>query len=110
FARGAAPGLLANAAVQRAAFSDTLIQDGTVSDPIEVGPNHSVLIRVVGHEAAHRRPLSEVAPQVIAAIRADRAAKAAAAAADALVAEIRGGKAFDEAAGARGLAATNVPE
>jgi peptidyl-prolyl cis-trans isomerase D len=81
-----------------------------VSDPIEVGPNHSVLIRVVAHEAAHRMPLSAVASQVIAAIRNDRAAKAAKSAADALVAEIRGGKAFDAAVGARGLVATNVPE
>ena len=80
-----------------------------MSDPIEIAPNHSVLIRVVAHETAHRMPLSTVAPQVIAAIRNDRAAKAASAAADALVAEIRGGKAFDAAAGERGLVATNIP-
>ena len=109
FARGGGSGLEANPAVQRAAFSDALVQDGTVSDPIEIGPNHSVLIRVVAHEAAHRQPLSEVAPRVIAAIRNDRAAKAASAAADALVAEVRGGKAFDVAAGERGLAATSYP-
>jgi peptidyl-prolyl cis-trans isomerase D len=109
FARGAGAGIAANQAVQRAAFSDALIQDGTVSDPIEIAPNHSVLIRVVAHEAAHRKPLSAVATEVIAAIRNDRAAKAAKAAADALVAEIRGGKAFDAAVGAHGLAATNVP-
>ncbi len=109
FARGAGDGIAANPAVQRAAFSDALVQDGTVSDPIEIGPNHSVLIRVVAHEAAHRRPLSEVAPQVIAAIRNDRAAKRASAAADAFVAEVRAGKAFDAVAGARGLAATTMP-
>ncbi|MGN6112663.1 MAG: peptidylprolyl isomerase, partial [Luteimonas sp.] len=109
FARGAGAGIAANPAVQRAAFSDALVQDGTVSDPIEIGPNHSVLIRVVAHETAQRMPLSAVATRVIAAIRNDRAAKAAKAAAEALVAEIRGGKAFDAAVGARGLAATNVP-
>jgi peptidyl-prolyl cis-trans isomerase D len=109
FARGAGTGIAANPAVQRAAFSEALVQDGTVSDPIEIGPNHSVLIRVVGHEAAHRQPLSAVAPQVIAAIRNDRAAKAAVATADAMVAEVRGGKAFDAAANARGLAASNIP-
>ena len=31
-------GIAANPAVQRAAFSETLIQDGTVSDPIEIAP------------------------------------------------------------------------
>ena len=57
-----AGGIESNPAVQRAAFSDTLVQDGTVSDPIEIGPNHSVLIRVVAHEPEHKQPLSAVAP------------------------------------------------
>lgn len=105
-----AGGIESNPAVQRAAFSDALVQDGTVSDPIEIGPNHSVLIRVVAHEPEHRQPLSAVASQVIVAIRNDRAAKAAKAAADAVVAEVRAGKAFDAAAGARGLVATSMPQ
>jgi peptidyl-prolyl cis-trans isomerase D len=112
FSRSAAVGaggIESNPAVQRAAFSETLVQDGTVSDPIEIGPNHSVLIRVVAHEPEHRQALSAVAPQVIVAIRNDRAAKAAKAAADALVAEVRGGKPFDQAAGAHGLVATSMP-
>ena len=49
FARQGARALPRNPAVQRAAFSDALIQDGTVSDPIEIGENHSVLIRVTAH-------------------------------------------------------------
>ncbi len=108
--RGAgAEGIAGNAAVQRAAFSEQLIQDGTVSDPIEIAPLHSVLIRVVNHEPERLRPLSEVATQVIAAIRKDRAAKAAAEAADAMVAEVEGGKSLDDVAAARQLAATTVP-
>ena len=102
-------GIAGNAAVQRAAFSEQLIQDGTVSDPIEIAPLHSVLIRVVDHEPERQRPLSEVATQVIAAIRNDRAAKAAADAADAMVAEVEGGKSMDDVAAARELAATSVP-
>jgi peptidyl-prolyl cis-trans isomerase D len=104
-----AGGIESNPAVQRAAFSEALVQDGTVSDPIEIGPNHSVLIRVVAHDPEHRQPLSAVASQVIVAIRNDRAAKAAKASAEALVAEVRGGKAFDAAVGARGLVATSMP-
>ena len=68
FARGQ-PGIAANPAVQRAAFSDALIQDGTVSDPIEIGPEHSVLIRVTEHTRAQALPLAQVRKQVIAAIR-----------------------------------------
>lgn len=102
-------GVEGNAAVQRAAFSEALVQDGTVSDPIELGPMHSVLIRVVAHEPERQRPLSEVATQVIAAVRKDRAAKAAAREAEAMVAAVRGGKSLDEVATARQLSATSVP-
>jgi peptidyl-prolyl cis-trans isomerase D len=105
FARGQGTGLAANPALQRAAFSESLIQDGTVSDPIELGPNHSALIRVIAHNEAHQRPLAEVAPQVIAAVRGDRARRAAEASADQLVAALRQGKPLAELATARGLAA-----
>ena len=109
FARGAGTGIAANAAVQRAAFSETLIQDGTVSDPIEIAPNHSVLIRVVEHSPERALPLSQVGARVVAAIRADRATKAATAAADAMVAASRKGETLQALAAARGLAATDVP-
>ena len=109
FARGQGSGLAANPAVQRAAFSESLVQDGTVSDPIELGPNHSALIRVVGHQQERQRPLSEVARQVIAAVRADRAAKRAQAAADEVLAQVRGGKTLAEAVAARGLVPNEVP-
>src|SRR5690606_42006121 len=49
-ARGAGEGIFSSPAVQRAAFSEALVEDGTVSDPIEIAPGHSVLLRVVGHE------------------------------------------------------------
>ena len=96
-------GIAANPAVQRAAFSDTLIQDGTVSDPIEIAPGHSVLIRVPTHARRMRCRWRRSAQQVIAAIRRDRAAKAAAAAADAMVAQLRAGKPLQELAAARQL-------
>lgn len=102
-------GIAASPAVQRAAFSDTLIQDGTVSDPIEIGPGHSVLIRVTQHTPAHALPLAQVSQQVIAAIRRDRAAKVAAAAADAMIAELRAGKPLPELAAARQLQPMTLP-
>src|SRR5690606_32883124 len=109
-ARGAGSGLFANPAVQRAAFSEALVEDGTVSDPIEIAPGHSVLLRVVGHEPERQRPLAEVADQVIAAVRRDRAAQAAAKQADAIVAEVRGGKSLTEAAAAHGIEAAELGE
>ena len=108
--QGTGTGILANQSVQRAAFSEALVEDGTVSDPIEIGPGHSVLIRVVGHEPERQRPLAEVADQVIAAVRHDRAARAAEKQADEMVAAVRGGKVLKEVADARGVEAAEIGE
>jgi len=85
FSRAGGPGLAANQKVLAAAFSDTLIQDATASDPIELGPSHSVMIRVIEHTPERPRPLSEVSASVVAAIRSDRQRKTAETAANALV-------------------------
>ncbi len=85
FSRAGGPGLAGNQKILRAAFSDNLIEDGTASDPIELGPNHSVMIRVIEHNPERPRPLAEVSEAVVAAIHLDRQRKAAEAAADALV-------------------------
>ncbi len=112
-ARGARPdpnaGLAGNAMLLRSAFNETLVQDGTVSDPIEVGPDHSVLVRVAQHSPARALKLDEVRDRVIAEIRADRAAKTADAAATALLADVRAGKPLQDLATARGLTAANIP-
>lgn len=94
FARDASEGILATPAVKRAVFSESLIEDGTVSDPIEIAPNHSVLVRVVASNPERTLPLAEVQGKVIASVRADRSAKAAMKDADALVARLRAGEAL----------------
>ena len=108
-ARGQGTGIAANPAVQRVAFSESMIEDGTVSDPIEIGPGHSVLIRVEQHTEAHQLPLAQVSQRVIAAIRADRMAKAQAAGADKLVAQVRAGASLQDLATAQHLVASQVP-
>lgn len=109
FARGAGTGIATNPALLRAAFSETLIQDGTVSDPIELAPNHSVLIRVTQHNPERAQPLSVVRDQVIAEIRVDRAGKALAATADAMLAQLRAGATLQQAAGGQQLVPTELP-
>lgn len=98
FSRTDAPGVLANPAVVRAAFSESLIEDGTASDPIELSPGRSVVIRVTDHNPAAPRPLAQVREAVIAAIRADRQTKAAEVAADALVARVAKGESLKDIA------------
>ena len=95
FARAGGTGIAADQKVLRVAFSEIMIQDGTASDPIEIAPNHSVIVRVIEHSPEAPLPLASVSDAVVAAIRADRQRKAAEAAADALV----------KAAKANGLAA-----
>ncbi|TWI03454.1 peptidyl-prolyl cis-trans isomerase D [Luteimonas cucumeris] len=109
FSRGAdATGIAANPAVQRAAFSETLVQDGTVSDPIEIAPNHSVLIRVTQHTPERTLPLAEVREKVIAGIRADRSRKASEAAADAVLARVQKGETLEAIAATQGLQANSA--
>lgn len=109
FSRATAPGILGNPAVLRAAFSEAMIEDGTVSDPIEVGPQRSVVIRVLEHKPEQAQPLAQVRDAVIEAVRADRAAKAAEAAADALVARVRKGEDLQEIAKAQDLQSGELP-
>lgn len=85
FSRAGGTGIAADPKVLRAAFSDALVRDGTASDPIELSPTRTVLIRVLQHQPEAVLPLSRVNDAVVAAIRADRQRKAAEAAADALV-------------------------
>ncbi|MDR6842284.1 peptidyl-prolyl cis-trans isomerase [Pseudoxanthomonas sacheonensis] len=109
FSRATASGIAANPAVLRAAFSDSLVQDGTVSDPIEIGPKHSVFIRVLQHTPEQAQPLAQVRDAVIAAIRADRAAKAAEKAADAILARIAKGETLQAIAAADKLQTAELP-
>jgi len=91
FARGEGRGLAARPEIQRAAFSESLIQDGTVSDPIELGPQHIALIRVVEHTPERALTLDEARERVLADIRHDRTAASARERADALLASLQSG-------------------
>lgn len=103
FTRNGGEGIAADPKVLRVAFSDQMLQDETASDPIELGPERTVLIRVIDHAPERAQPLAEVREAVIAAIRADRQSKAAEAAADAVLASAKS-KGLAEAAAAAGAA------
>ncbi|GAB3103315.1 peptidyl-prolyl cis-trans isomerase [Lysobacter terrae] len=107
-ARNANEGILATPAVKRQAFDETRIQDGTVSDPIEIGPNHSVLLRVTAHTPERAMPLASVRDQVIAAVQADRTRKAAEKEGDALLARLRAGETLAQVAMSKNLPPPNV--
>src|SRR5690606_36959293 len=102
-ARGEGEGVIAVAAVQRAAFSESLIQDGTVSDPIEIDQDRNVVIRVTRHEPARALTVAEARESIVAGIRADRARARVEAEADAMLGKIAAGEALQALADARSL-------
>ncbi len=109
FTHATANGIATSPAVLKAAFSDALVEDGTVSDPIEIAPNHSVVIRVTSHTPEQAIPLAQAREQVIAAIRANRTKEAQSKAADALLAKLKEGQTLQALAPAEKLQVLPVP-
>lgn len=105
FTRANAQGVAAHPAVLQAAFSEMLVQDGTVSDPIEVAPGSTVLIRVVEHTPERAIPLAQARARVESAVRADRTRKAAESRAAALLERLGKGETLQAVAQAEGLPA-----
>lgn len=70
FSRGGGPGIAANPDVLKAAFSQTILEEGLSSDLIEIAPGHAVVVRLAEHTPAEVRPLEQVRPQVEASVRA----------------------------------------
>jgi peptidyl-prolyl cis-trans isomerase D len=69
---GAEEGIASNSQVVEAAFSDLVLLDKAVSDPIEIEDNRMVAIRVTEHEPAEPRPLEEVTDQIRPRLTAER--------------------------------------
>jgi peptidyl-prolyl cis-trans isomerase D len=101
--RGGTTGIATNPAVVKAAFSDTVLVQNNNSDPVEIGPNHIVVVRVAEHKASTPKPLDEVKAEVKKRIVAERIAKKAKERADSLYADLGKGQALDQVAAANGL-------
>jgi peptidyl-prolyl cis-trans isomerase D len=73
FARRGASGLAAIPAVQRVAFNELAISNRAISDPIEIGRNHVVFVRVVDHQPSVPQSIDDVRDQVVAEVVAEQA-------------------------------------
>lgn len=105
--RAGAAGVAGNPAVLRAVFSPDML-NGMASDPIEVGPDHQVVVRVTDHHVPEPRPFAEVRSQVDGMVRLERDEKAGRAKAEALLARARAGESLDALAGDAGGAVSDV--
>jgi peptidyl-prolyl cis-trans isomerase D len=95
FGREGGLGVLAVPKVVAAAFSEEVRGEGRNSEPIEVGPEHTVVLRVRAHEPARLRPLEEVRTEVVARLADEKAAVAARARATELLGRARAGEGLD---------------
>jgi peptidyl-prolyl cis-trans isomerase D len=103
FGRLGGEGLAANPDVVAAAFSDLVLSQGAVSDPVDLGENHIVLLRLKEHLPETVKPLEEVRDTVVAGVRRHNAMQAAATTAQELLESLQGGADIAELAQARGL-------
>ncbi len=71
--RDAGSGIASNPAVRQKAFSDEVLTQGNNSDPIQIGPNHVVVIRVKGHTPSVQKPLTDVRDQIVARLKQQQA-------------------------------------
>jgi peptidyl-prolyl cis-trans isomerase D len=110
FGRAGSPsGIAASPEVVEAAFSELVMSQESVSDPIDLGDNHMVVIKLREHFPAALRPLDEVRDDIVMELRRQRASEAARAAADALLAELgAAGSDLDTLVADRALQVINV--
>jgi len=110
FGREGGLGVLASPQVVAAAFSEEVRGEGRNSEPIELGAEHTVVLRVRGYREARPRALEEVQDEVRAALVQEKAAAAAQARAAELVELARAGKAPDEVAKEAGVTYERMAE
>jgi len=100
---GEETGVAANMAVVNAAFSDLVLVQKAVSDPVDLGTNHIVLLRLKEHLPQALLPLEEVRERVVEAVTRLRAMEAAARSAEELLASLSEGAEIQALAESAGL-------
>jgi peptidyl-prolyl cis-trans isomerase D len=109
FSRQAGEGVAALEPVRKAAFTDVQKVDRQVSDPIEIEPNHIVVLHVIDHQPAAPLPLASIRDRVMADLMADRLAKASQARAEAMLARATKGESLEALATEAGRPVSDVP-
>ncbi len=98
FTRQGGTGIAANPAVVKSAFSNNVLVEGNASDPITIGPEHIVVIRLDQHEKPKPKPLDQVSDQIRKLLIEQHVAKQASERADKLFAQLGKGESLDKIA------------
>ena len=91
FGRAGGDGISGNPEVVEASFSDLVMLQGVVSDPVDLAENHLVMILMKEHLPEALLPLEEVRDQVVQSVRNQRAMDAAQARANEILAQVISG-------------------
>ena len=91
FGRAGGDGISDNPDVVNASFSDLVMLQGVVSDPVDLAENHLVMIRMQEHLPEALLPLDDVREQVVQSVRTQRAMKAAQVRANEILAQVNSG-------------------
>jgi len=85
-------GIAANSAIVDAAFSEDVLLNGNNSAPVEIGPDHVVVLRILDHQDASQQPLEEVRADVEQRVRNMKARKLAEARGEEILAGLNTGE------------------
>jgi peptidyl-prolyl cis-trans isomerase D len=99
--REGGPDIGQNNLVVDAAFRGEVLETGNNSDPIELGDNHLIVLRILDHEAAQPQPLESVKDRVAEKLRNEKAREITVQQGEALLNELRSGKSLADIASER---------
>jgi peptidyl-prolyl cis-trans isomerase D len=102
FGRTGGADIFANKQTVAAAYSNDVLKQGFNSEPIEIGANHVVVLRMLEHQEAKQRPLEDVQAQVKTQLIREKAIESTKAAGEALIKQLETGE--DSKAAAQSLA------
>ncbi len=91
FGRAGGDGIGANPEVVKASFSDLVMLQGVVSDPVDLAENHLVMILMKEHLPEALLPLEEVRNRVVQSVLSQRAMDAAQLRANEILAQVSSG-------------------
>ncbi len=92
FSRTEGAGIAADAKVRAAAFNPEVLEEGNNSEPVTIGQNHLVVLRVKDRRPASHRPLEAVRADIEQVLRMERAREKAEEAGRKVVERLRAGE------------------
>ncbi len=107
FTRGGGDGIAAEEAIRNAAFSEDVLQ-GNNSEPVELGTDKLVVLRMSEHQPAATRALDEVKPMIVSALQTEQARKQTEEKAEAIKAALLEGRSVEDVAGQYQLTAKKI--